>query len=213
LLIPFSLDSRGLVSLSPQHNLACALISVAFLKNMTTRTRWTRTFANARRLGFLIQALAASAVAFAASGCKCDTCTTILVRLPNLDQATTPPVTVTLGLTTNSTVVATCNWSTSQFYGGEWSCNKDRDGKTVGHNSPEFAYQVANAQNTWSIVVTGPSGTQTITRNPSMLHPNDNPVQCSCDPYEVDVLEADLTNVGAVGMTSSATVDAGVDGG
>jgi hypothetical protein len=34
---------------------------------------------------------------------------------------------------------------TSQFYGGEWSCNKDRDGKTVGHNSPEFAYRVAGS--------------------------------------------------------------------
>jgi len=118
---------------------------VASLKNMTTRTRWTRIFASARCFGFLIQALAAFAIAFAASGCKCDTCTTILVRLPNLDHATTPPVTVTLELTMSSTVVATCNWSTSQFYGGEWSCNKDRDGKTVGHNSPEFAYRVAGS--------------------------------------------------------------------
>jgi hypothetical protein len=185
------------------------LIQWHALPSMITLISLACTFATNQRCGLIRQAVAALAIASAVGGCNCDKCTTILVRLPNLDQATTPPVTVSLRLSTSSSVVTSCSWSRSQLYGGEWSCTKDHDGNTLGHNSPEFAYQVANAQNTWSIVVTGSSGTQTVTRNPKMLHPNDNPAQCSCDPYEVDVLESDLTQVGAVGIASVDAGDAG----
>jgi hypothetical protein len=147
-------------------------------------------------------------------GCSCDKCSILVLELPTLNLATTPPVTVEIRQVAGSTSLATCAWTSSATGRSTWTCTKDRDGTTTRNEDAAFYYNTEQAANSWSITLTGPSGSQTITRKPQADDSGEWP-GCSCDAYRLVLTGADAQSVGAIPLESSSTTpsDAGVDAG
>jgi hypothetical protein len=154
-------------------------------------------------------------LAWATGGCQhCDKCSTLIVTMPEVDaQKTAPPVTIVMQPTGSTSLVITCSWASSVWPGGDWTCTKDSNGNTSGHGNPRFDYNDSNAGGRWTITVTGPAGTNTITRNSSVGNPGDGPpIGCSCDVYSLDFTSGDMESVGVVLGTATGGI-VGVDAG
>ena len=126
--------------------------------------------------------------------------------MPEVDaQRTARPITIVIEPAGSTSPLITCNWASSTWPGGDWTCTADSNGNSSGHDNPRFDYNNSNAGGSWTFTVTGPSGTNTVTRNSSIGNPGDGPpVGCSCDIYSLDFTTGDMRNSGVVLGTATA---------
>jgi hypothetical protein len=134
--------------------------------------------------------------------------------MPRVDaQLTAPPVTIEMQPADGTSPPIICSWAKSVWPGGDWTCTKDRNGITSGHDYPRFSYDVPNAGGSWTITFTGSSGTQTVTRSPDPGNIGDGaPIGCSCDDYGLLFTSDEMKGVGVVFGSATAN-SAGADAG
>jgi hypothetical protein len=151
--------------------------------------------------------LASLGLALMLDACQhCSKCSTIVIALPYVDsRQTNQPVSIEVQPSSSTSPIIICNWTSSTSAGGDWTCTKDRDGTATNRSGPRFYYNVANANTSWTITMTGPGGTRTFSQSPTMGNVGDGvlPGDCQCDTYELDFQTDDLKSVGIV--TGTAT--------
>lgn len=148
-----------------------------------------------------------------AGACNCDSCWKLSVTLPEGVTSAQQTVQVKFEQIEGSTAPITCTGvPVAPSNRVSWTCTKDQDGKTTDYNSRSFFYSLSDYQKSWRITLTGPSGTQVLTRTPRNGDPGEAyPGSCSCSLYTLSLSIDDLQSVGVVPLGISA--DAGVDGG
>ena len=166
--------------------------------------------------GFHLSALLAL-LAFA-MGChqsQCSGCPEAGIYLPGLNPKVQQTAMVHASQPSVSTVVIDCVWAPSTTsVQPVWNCTRDKGGVTThGNSDATFFYTDSAASSAWTILITGPSGTTTVTRMPTEVPDDTPPVGCACDGYTVRLTGADLEAVGAVVGSSPSSSDAGVDAG
>jgi len=146
----------------------------------------------------------------------CDSCTSLEVRMPNLDSQVPQTVSVNLQQVGGTSAPISCTWAPlapSGTYG--WTCTKDSAGQTTRPDSPSFYYDISDGQKSWTIQITGPSGSSTVTRAPKDIETGEaaSLTDCSCFSYSLELTADDMKSVGAVLPNSIALPDAGAEAG
>ena len=142
----------------------------------------------------------------------CDSCSQLDVGLLPLSRNVSQAVQAEFQQVGGATPVISCSWTLSEpSRGYSWNCTRDRNGKTDGYTGSHYLYNLSDPTKSWTIRLTGPSGTQTLTRTARADSGEEWPsFSCSCDLYTLFVGVDDLKSVGAV-QGLDAPIDAGVD--
>jgi len=146
----------------------------------------------------------------------CGPCpTTLELQLPELDARILQTVTVELQQVGGSTNPISCTWAPTAFVGvSKWTCTKDSNGNTTSYGTSSLDYNVTSLETSWTVQLTGPSGSQTVTRAPRNNGSGDGwPTSCTCDNYSLEITGDDMRSVGAVTPDSNTASDAGADSG
>lgn len=147
---------------------------------------------------------------------SCGPCpTTLELQLPELDARVSQTVTVELQQVGGSTNPISCTWAPTAFVGvSKWTCTKDSNGNTTSYGTSSLDYNVTSLEASWTVQLTGPSGSQTVTRAPRNNGSGDGgPTSCACDNYSLTITGDDVRSVGAVTPGSNTAIDAGADSG
>ena len=129
----------------------------------------------------------------------CGDCEKLSMALPHLVSKQAQAVTLELSQADSATLIASCAWALSPQNGGIWTCTVDGDGKTTTELNSSFEYDVSHPEKACTIVLTGPTGTQTITRAPTAaIDPGEGfPTSCDCTIDYLVLTAEDLASVGA----------------
>ena len=147
---------------------------------------------------------------------SCGPCpTTLELQLPELDARVSQTVTVELQQVGGSANPISCTWAPTAFVGvSKWTCTKDSNGNTTSYGTSSLDYNVASLEASWTVQLTGPVGSQTVTRAPRNNGSGDGwPTSCACDNYSLTITGDDVQSVGAVTPGSNTAIDAGADSG
>jgi len=144
------------------------------------------------------------------SGC-CDSCSELYVSLMEPAQNVSQVVQAEFQQVDGTAPAISCTWTLAEpSHRYAWNCTKDRNGKTDGSAGSSYLYNLSAPQKSWTIRLTGPLGTHTLTRTPRADTGEEWPsIRCSCDVYALAVSEDDIKSVGAV-QSAAAPMDAGV---
>jgi len=154
-------------------------------------------FRAAAMLGMVV----VSGFALGTGACRdCGDCAKLAITLPRLVAKQAQPVSLELRQTDSETVLASCTWALSPRQFGIWTCTADSDHKTTTELNDSFYYDVLHPEKACTIVLTGPTGTQTIARAPTAAHDYSGegyPGSCDCTIDDLVLTEDDLASVGA----------------
>ena len=172
-----------------------------------------------RTIPFLSWAAVTLGLSMVASSCNlghCEQCpTTLEIQLPELDARILQTVTVELQQVGGSSNPISCTWASTAYVGiSNWTCTKDSSGSTTSYGTTTLGYDVTDIEKSWTIQLTGPSGSKTVTRTPNNNGSGDGwPTNCACDNYSLGITSDDVQSVGAMTWGSNASSDAGADSG
>jgi hypothetical protein len=143
---------------------------------------------------------------------QCEGCPEIILQLPALDPTLDQSVTVRVYQSEEDAIE--CSWGqATEGTAVVWTCTPDKNGTSGGRAGGEtsFYYTSNSTRRDWTIELTGPSGSATISSTPTPDLTDAWPVGCTCSADYLDITIDDLKSVGAVFPEVPEVGDAGPD--
>jgi hypothetical protein len=134
--------------------------------------------------------------------CRCDCEAEIDIELPTPVAGVAQSLQVQFRHGDATEPQITCDWDAATGSSGAWTCMPTARDVTVQTGTAalsRFTYQGADLSSAWSIELKGPTGSQSLTRQPRDTDPGEGyPGSCVCYPYRIFITSDELLAVGAV---------------